>query len=253
MTAAKVIVQSESSDSENESSQSNEDSNTEENEIPQNSSEESDDNTNGVGNAGWANAISKVLKTKTKGKTPVLSKAKKLTDLKKVKVQPAGFEIQTPDGEVKKETVEDNTVSAEPPRKKKKELPKIRVKPNILEKDRERLLQRIATKGVVHFFNIVNMQQKDINQKLKEAGPLEVRKEKVMKNIDKRAFLDVLMGEKSQNIDESLGTSKKETKSEKEPTWSVLREDFMMGAKMKDWDKQLETEEGEEELEIESD
>ncbi|KAJ8946423.1 hypothetical protein NQ314_008905 [Rhamnusium bicolor] len=68
----------------------------------------------------------------------------------------------------------------------------------------ERTLQKIATKGVVQLFNAVKMQQNEISEKLKEAGPLEVRKEKVLKDLDKRAFLDVLMGAKSQKVDIDL-------------------------------------------------
>lgn len=127
------------------------------------------------------------------------------------------------------------------------------MKPNILEKDRERTLSKIATKGVVQLFNAVKMQQKDINKKLKEAGPLEVRKEKVLKSIDKRAFLDVLMGEKSQPVDEHINkesVNTRETQKEN-ATWSVLRDDFMMSAKMKDWDKELEKEIESEDVEME--
>lgn len=122
------------------------------------------------------------------------------------------------------------------------------MKPKILEKDRERTLTKIATKGVVQLFNAVKMQQKDISTKLKEAGPLEVKRDKVLKNIDKRAFLDVLMGEKSEKVDEvvsvkTASTSSTQNSETKESvTWGVLRDDFMMGAKMKDWDKQLEDE-----------
>lgn len=119
-----------------------------------------------------------------------------------------------------------------------------------MEKGRERTLQKIATKGVVQLFNAVKMQQKDISKKLKDAGPLEIRKEKVLKNIDKRAFLDVLMGEKSQKVDDEK-SHKNKKESSKDSTWSVLRDDFMMQAKMKDWDKELETEGMEEEVESE--
>lgn len=139
----------------------------------------------------------------------------------------------------------------------KRELPNLRVKPKILEKDRERTLTKIATKGVVQLFNAVKMQQKDISTKLKEAGPLEVKRDKVLKNIDKRAFLDVLMGEKSEKVDEVVSAKKASTSSaqtsetKESVTWGVLRDDFMMGAKMKDWDKQLE-EEMESENNIES-
>lgn len=31
--------------------------------------------------------------------------------------------------------------------------------------------------------------------------------------------------------------------AEEKPAWSVLRDDFMMGATMKDWDKESDTEE----------
>lgn len=98
------------------------------------------------------------------------------------------------------------------------------------------------------------MQQKDVSRKLEEAGPLEVRKEKVLRSIDKRAFLDVLMGEKSQSVDQQIATTKNEDRTvSQDSTWNVLKEDFMMGGKLKDWDKELEEENVEEiEQEIES-
>lgn len=133
----------------------------------------------------------------------------------------------------------------------KREIPGLRVKPDILEKDRERVLTKIATRGVVQLFNAVKMQQNTITRKLDEAGPLEVRKEKVLKSIDKNSFLDVLMGQKSQNVDEALQKEepirKKAKLSEKDDSnkqiWGVLKDNFMMDAKMKDWDKELEIEE----------
>ena len=64
---------------------------------------------------------------------------------------------------------------------------------------------------MVQLFNAVRQQQMDIDKKLGEAGPLERKREKVLKNIDKRAFLDVLMGgTKSIIVDDS----KIETKTE---------------------------------------
>ncbi|CAH2002721.1 unnamed protein product [Acanthoscelides obtectus] len=207
-----------------------------------------------VSNAAWVDSISKILNTKKpkNKKHIVLSKAKTLSDLKKKKVKPVGFEVETADGEVKKEVIEEPEETVpERTKKKKRDILNIRVKPDILEKDRERTLQKIATKGVVQLFNAVKMQQKDIGMKLKEAGSLEVRKEKVLKNIDKRAFLDVLMGEKSDKVDEALHNRQKaETK---DTSWSVLKEDFMMTAKMKDWDKEMECETEDVQEEIESD
>lgn len=133
----------------------------------------------------------------------------------------------------------------------RRELPNPRVKPDILQKDRERTLQKIATRGVVQLFNVVRSQQKDISKKLEEAGPLEGRKEKALKNIDRRAFLDLLMGEKSAVVDKEPQSAPKQNN---EPSWNVLRDDFLLSAKIKDWDKNLEVEsEPEVEQEIESD
>lgn len=76
-------------------------------------------------NTGWADAISKILKQKSKKKTLVLSKAKKLTDVKKKKPEPSGFEIEAPDGVVKvkeedsSEEKEDVKPELEEPLKKK--------------------------------------------------------------------------------------------------------------------------------------
>lgn len=52
----------------------------------------------------------------------------------------------------------------------------------------------INFRGVLQLFNAVRHQQIDIDKKLVEAGPLERKREKVLKDIDKKAFLDVLMG-----------------------------------------------------------
>lgn len=107
----------------------------------------------------------------------------------------------------------------------------------------------------MQLFNAVKKQQKDIDSKLKEAGPLEVKRDKVLKNIDKREFLNVLMGDKTKHIEKSNQTEKEiapiKSKKNEEPTWNILRDDFMMGAKMKDWDKELDIED-EVEKEIES-
>lgn len=72
-----------------------------------NSDDVGSDNEDGPANTGWADSVSKILKAnKPKGKkTIVLSKAKKLTDVKK-KAKPVGFEVQTTEGVIKEEVVE---------------------------------------------------------------------------------------------------------------------------------------------------
>lgn len=67
--------------------------------------------------------------------------------------------------------------------------------------------------GVVQLFNAVRQQQKEIEEKLVEAGPMERKREKALKNIDRRAFLDVLMGGTSNLAPEN---KKEELKEEEE-------------------------------------
>jgi hypothetical protein len=106
----------------NESEESNVTSDEELNEASDEGVNEASDKEHGTSNAGWADSIAKILKSnKPKGKkTLVLSRAKKLTDLKKPKTKSAGFEVATADGTVKEEQVEveNKEISQEPARKK---------------------------------------------------------------------------------------------------------------------------------------
>lgn len=181
------------------------------------------------GNPGWADSIAHVLSTnkpKTK-KTLVLSKAKKITKVKTEK-RPYDFEI---DGEIKEEKPDPEAVNENIESKKRKnQALSLRVKPTIADRERERALKKIATKGVVQLFNAVRTQQKDIEDKLKEEK-LDHRKDAVLNNINRRKFLDVLMsGEraKSELVDNAV--KKEEIKSEDEDMdqthesqWSALR------------------------------
>ena len=40
--------------------------------------------------------------------------------------------------------------------------------------------------------------------------------------------------------DEPLSSDDEDTDAREKPSWNILREDFMMGAKMKDWNKDSE-------------
>lgn len=206
---------------------------------------EDDIKSDAGGNSGWADAMRKILQTKKpkRKKTIVLSKAKKLCDTKEKEDKESSlFDIEKVKEEVK-EIKEEGDVIKKPKEKKLG----IRVKPSIMDRERERTLQKIATKGVVQLFNAVKQQQGEINKKLSEAGPLERKREQVLRSIDKTKFLDVLMGgSKSISVDndvknEEQENKKLEKKKDKE-TWSVLREDFVMGTKLKDWDRKEQDE-----------
>ncbi|KAM7382322.1 hypothetical protein PAMP_002060 [Pampus punctatissimus] len=121
-----------------------------------------------------------------------------------------------------------------------------REKPDVVkDRETERALQRIATRGVVQLFNAVRKHQKTIDDKVKEVGGSERKKAKILSSVSKKDFIDVL-----RRTEGSSGVAVKTEKdtgaaADEKPAWSVLRDDFMMGATMKDWDKNSDGEEAE--------
>ncbi|XP_077265285.1 RRP15-like protein [Temnothorax americanus] len=202
-------------------------------------------------NAGWADVMQKILKTNKpkRKKTVVLAKAKKLCDVKvKERKEDISFEIDGIREEIKtesEEAIDKTNIAANTASSKSRRITKksgIRLKPSIADREHERMLQKIATKGVVQLFNAVRQQQMEIKKKLSQAGPLERKREQVFKSIDKNSFLDVLMGgTKSIPVDNAVKSEKPvgqtNDKDKDHKMWSVLRDDFVMGAKLKDWDK----------------
>uniref|UniRef100_A0A2K5F7U4 RRP15-like protein n=1 Tax=Aotus nancymaae TaxID=37293 RepID=A0A2K5F7U4_AOTNA len=166
--------------------------------------ENEDDAESNIGtNTGWANAMAKVLNKKTpESKPTILVKNKKL--------------------EKEKEKLKQERQEKIKQRVKRMEWEMMcRVKP-------DRNLLRIATRGVVRLFNAVQKHQKNVDEKVKEAGS-SIRKP--TKGTD-------------ESTNETTSSKKKpkakqtEVKSEEGPGWTILRDDFMMGASMKDWDKE---------------
>ncbi|XP_010864468.1 RRP15-like protein [Esox lucius] len=186
-----------------------------------------DDNTN----AGWAEVMAKILQKKTPDSKPIILLKNKQVDKRKEKER--------------KEYLE---------RKKQADMKRVqemmcREKPDIVkDRENERNLQRIATRGVVQLFNAVRKHQKTVDEKVKEAGGSERKKAKLLSSVSKKDFINVLR--------DTDGSSRVVTKTdrqtagsevEEKPAWSVLRDDFMMGASMKDWDKESDADEGEQE------
>jgi len=224
-------------DTEPEVSDNNDDSDGDgDDEVGSGDDEEDEDEE---GNSGWADAMHKVLAMGKNSDKPVsvLSKAKK--DNVKTK---SGDTVVGENGEQK--IFEPLAVR----KARKKEIDMIgRVMPNVLERNAEKALSRIATKGVVQLFNAVRDHQKDMKVKLKEAGGSFRKQEKVYKSLDKGSFVEMLTGKKMSKSSE--GPSSKKAKIEvkdEEPsensTWSILRDDYMLGAKLKDWDKESDGE-----------
>lgn len=115
-----------------------------------------------------------------------------------------------------------------------------REKPDVVkDRETEKALQRIATRGVVQLFNAVRKHQKTIDIKLKEVGGSERKKAKFLSSVSKKDFIDVLRrteggsGASSKTEDTAAAAA-----AEDQSSWKVLSDDFMMGATMKDWDKE---------------
>ncbi|XP_029180012.2 RRP15-like protein [Acropora millepora] len=184
-------------------------------------------------NEGWADAMARILfKNIPEGKPAVLAKCK---------------EIDKRKAEIKEEKVLKKLKSEE----RQVVYEKGRVKPTGSTLDYEKTLAGIATRGVVKLFNAVSKHQKEMESRLKEA-PTEAKKSKVVESMSKSAFLSMLKSssEKPKSKDQPNMKASDVTSVESAPsTWNILRDDFMMGAKMRDWnrDEQQKQKEGEDE------
>ncbi|XP_035601346.1 RRP15-like protein isoform X1 [Oncorhynchus keta] len=181
-------------------------------------------------NAGWAEAMAKILQKKTpESKPSILLKNKQLDKMKEKE---------------KKENLERKKQTD----KKRAWEMMCREKPDLVkDRENERNLQRVATRGVVQLFNAVRKHQKTVDEKVKEAGGSERKKAKLLSSVSKKDFINVLRGTEG-GSEVVIKTERQTTgrEAEEKPAWSVLRDDFMMGASMKDWDKESD-EEGDEE------
>ena len=222
-----------------------------EDDEPQLGEPESEDET--VGNAGWADAMAKVLAMGKNSSKPVsvLSKAKKGNSKKRKSSDGDGSSDSEPETEKKLEPLAVRKA-------KKKEIDSIgRKLPNVLERNSEKVLSKIATRGVVQLFNAVRDHQKDVKTKLKDAGGSFRKQEKVYKNLDRKSFIEMLSGKSASDqrgraSGESQAVKKQKLEAEGSATttitttesssWNILREDYMLGAKLKDWDKDSDEE-----------
>uniref|UniRef100_A0A8C6QMH7 RRP15-like protein n=1 Tax=Nannospalax galili TaxID=1026970 RepID=A0A8C6QMH7_NANGA len=171
-------------------------------------------------NTGWADAMAKILNKKTPARKPsILIKNKEL--------------------EREKEKLKQERLEKRRQLDKKREWEMMcRVKPDVVkDKETERNLQRIATRGVVQLFNAVQKHQKNVDEKVKEAGGSIRKQAKLISTVSKKDFISVLRGMDGNASGKSPKAGQTAVKSEEGPGWSILRDDFMMGASMKDWDK----------------
>ncbi|EJK73195.1 hypothetical protein THAOC_05182 [Thalassiosira oceanica] len=139
------------------------------------------------------------------------------------------------------------------------------------EIESERTHRRIATRGVVALFNAISKHRAAVaaeaaakeeeKRRLREEGALIRKKkeeEKAAVSTSKFGFLDM--------IKKSASTSKGESSSDKKADeqaisdakastvgWNALKDDYMMGSKLKDWDKMSDDESDEAKRNYDSD
>ncbi|XP_078505916.1 RRP15-like protein isoform X2 [Lissotriton helveticus] len=174
--------------------------------------------------SGWADAMAKILNKKTPVSQPIILLKNKKLQQEKEKERQEKLE--------KRKQLE----------KKREWEMMCRVKPDaVKDRENERNLQKVATRGVVQLFNAVRKHQSNINEKVKEAGSSERKRAKLMSSVSKKDFINVLRGqEETKAVQSNINRtprSKKVTVKSEGPEWNILRDDFMMGASMKDWDK----------------
>ncbi|XP_071962494.1 RRP15-like protein [Antedon mediterranea] len=185
---------------------------------------EDNEESTGVGE-GWADAMAKILQKKvTNDGSAMLAKSKSYE--KEKKKEKSDYEDQKKLRDTKK-AWEDIAY----------------VKPKIELKEIERGFQRTATRGVVQLFNAVKKEQKTLESKLTEVGASERKRAKVESSMSKGQFLNLLKktASKTQQSNDDEKTSQDSSKK-RCATWDVLRDNFMMGATLKDWDKESESE-----------
>lgn len=126
-----------------------------------------------------------------------------------------------------------------PKREARKEKRVAAEKGHVIPKDhldsKEKELIKVATKGVVRLFNAVSKAQKS----RKDLNPSRTKDATVIAKERKNTFLAELKmsshQDKKRNI--SSNFSKHAVKDEDEPAWAPLRDTYMLGSKLKDWDK----------------
>merc|ERR1719244_928878 len=118
-----------------------------------------------------------------------------------------------------------------------------RTKPSVLERNHERRLAKIATRGVVQLFNAIEKQQKEDFSEVAESGEKKRKSWGDYKEMDKDSFLDMLKGAAPKT---KLKANKVKVKDEDDDEggskWDVLQDDYMMGGKLGDWDKESDSE-----------
>eukprot|EP00968_Pinguiococcus_pyrenoidosus_P024621 scaffold4873_cov208-Pinguiococcus_pyrenoidosus.AAC.1 len=189
--------------------------------VPEDLLVETEEDEDEEGADGFASALSKILSANIGDKkNPVLAKRR----TKRMK-------------EILKEQEEKKARRAAAQARRDKKSSALKV-PDFSAAETERSLKKVATKGVVALFNAVAKYQHGVAG----AGEKEADDGSKMSDAAKARFMTLLKtgitgGGKTdkRQADEEAGGAK--------PKWGALQKDYLMGAGMKDWDKDDEDDE----------
>uniref|UniRef100_A0A8C4WY57 RRP15-like protein n=1 Tax=Eptatretus burgeri TaxID=7764 RepID=A0A8C4WY57_EPTBU len=134
-------------------------------------------------NAGWADAMARVLgKRSPESKPVILSKNKEHQKAKDDnKSQLKQWKSQLRNMELKEQLC--------------------RAKPDVAgDREKERNLQRIATRGVVQLFNSVRKHQKVIEGQMREGGPSKQKRAKLLASVSRKDFIGMLRGSATEGM-----------------------------------------------------
>ena len=122
----------------------------------------------------------------------------------------------------------------------------------------ERRLVRVATRGVVQLFNAVQQQRRTLRQQaaIEEKDRADLAgSTKQAAEMSKEGFMQLIRTAPSVERPEEQRSSvraeggPKAANGERAGGWSVLKDDYMLGGKLTDWDKQVDDSDEDEEVE----
>ena len=184
------------------------------------------------GGAGFADALQKILTKSVKGQDVVLAK-RKTPNMKKIEQEK---EVERAQKRARKEKQERDRMCMVLPSEETREF--------------EKNLRKIATKGVVAFFNTINEAQNPKKKKGEDGSST--------KPVSKEKFFDMIQNKTSGKPSSSSSSSSKGSAKKTEAQGSGsghgsnwLNDNYMMGAKMKNWDEEDSENDSVSELEVE--
>jgi hypothetical protein len=177
------------------------------------------EDSHGAGEAGWAglaDVARKILQPALKSEVPILARDR-------------GAERQLDAARAEHKARRQQALE------RRRVMEKGHVIPDVTSKNYERGLAKIATRGVVRLFNTVRKQQRELSEVLEDV-PVGRRAKVAAGVVSKGHFLDML---KAKGTDQKAAKAgAKEGAGAGAPQTSWLAQGFMMGARMKDWDRQ---------------